>query len=199
MSPWYVPSLYPIVAISAALAGLVAWRDRRHWPIAAYCASVCAWAVAILLAAHPATEAWGDRAMMVAFFVPATFLHVAARELGWSSGIVVATFGVGAAMTTTSLAVPDLYVTSGGTRPGILFVPMFALTVLVGLAPVVLLWRSPFEPAHAERRRYLMLAGAAMAAGGALNVAEMGTPPVDSSPIYANRSSALRFDIDRNT
>lgn len=173
MSTWYVPSLYPILVLSASLAGLVLWRDRHHWPIAAYCGSLCAWAGAILLAAHPRTEAWGDRAMMVAFFVPATFLHVAARELGWPRALVQGTYAIGLAMTASSLAVPGLYVTGGGTEPGLLFGPMFVLTVIVGLAPLWLLLRRPVEPAHRERRRYLVLAGVAMALGASANVALM--------------------------
>ena len=168
MSPWYVPSLYPILTLCASLAGLVLWRDRRNVPIAAYCAAIAAWTTSILLAASPATRPLGDRTMMVGFFIPATFLHVAAAELGWGPPVVRSVYALGALMFTTGAAVPDLYLTDGGTGPGPLFAPMFLATIGVGLVPLVLLWRD--RPRAEERRRYLLLAGAAMALGGALAV-----------------------------
>ncbi|MEQ1569617.1 MAG: histidine kinase dimerization/phospho-acceptor domain-containing protein, partial [Myxococcota bacterium] len=173
MSRWYAPSLLPILVLAASLAVLVTWRDRRQWPIAAYCGSLAAWSAAIWLAAAPATEPLGDRAMMVGFFVPATFLHVAARDLGWDRRVVGAVYATGVAMTLTGAVVPNLYLSDGGTRPGPLFVPMFAATVAVGGVPLFLLWRGVEAPARRERRRYLRLAGAAMAAGGAVQVGSM--------------------------
>lgn len=176
MNPWYVPSLYPILILSASLGALILWRDRRHWPIAAYCGSLTAWSAAILLAAGDSTRAWGDRTMMVGFFVPATFLHVAARDLGWQGWgrrVVGIVYALGTAVTLGGLAVPGLFVGGGGTEPGPAFAPMFAATIAVGAVPLWLLWRSPDDPGSHERRRYLLLAGVAMAVGGGLNVVLM--------------------------
>lgn len=173
MSPWYVPSLYPIVALSASLAALVLWRDRRAWPIAAYCLSLTAWAVSIVLAARPETRAWGDRTMMVGFFIPATFLHVAARELRWRLCVVGAVYTLGLGMFVSGLVVPELYLLQGGTLPGRLFGPMFAATLGVGLVPLGLLLRSRPAAGTEERRRYLLLAGGTMGLGGAVAVGSM--------------------------
>jgi signal transduction histidine kinase len=170
MSPWYVPSLYPILALSASLAVLVLWRDKKHLPIAAYCASLTAWSSAILLAALPETRPLGDRAMMVGFFIPATFLHVAASELGWRSWVVRLVYGLGFTMFFTGLVVPDLYLSHGGTEPGWLFAPMFAATIGVGATPMGMLWRDHPRAGAEERRRYLLLAGTAMGLGGTLAV-----------------------------
>ncbi|MFT4627359.1 MAG: signal transduction histidine kinase [Myxococcota bacterium] len=171
VSPWYVPSLMPILALATGLAGLTLWLDRRRWPLAIHCASVAAWAAATLLAARPDTRELGTRLMMVGFFIPASFLHVAARELSWRTPLVPAVYALGLGMTAAGLAESGLFLVDGGTAPGRFFAPMFLSSLTVGAIPIVLLLR---DQAHggplAERRRYLLMAGAATTAGGGLNV-----------------------------
>ena len=166
MSPWYLPSLLPLLLLSAALGvGLLA-REPARWPLALHCLSLTSWSTAIILAAMPATRDLGERALMLGFFVPATYLHAAARELGWRSRAVPAAYALGAAMTASSFAVGGLYLSNGGSVPGPLFWPMFVLSGGIGAVPLWLLARAPDA---GQRSGYLLAAGFTTMIGGAIN------------------------------
>lgn len=165
ISPWYVPSLLPILALSTALAGSQLARGRL--PLAAFSLSLAAWATAVLLIAMPGTRGLGERWLMVGFFLPATFVHAASSELGRRLPWLPVVYGLGVVMTTTSLLTPGLYLARGGTEPGQLFWPMFVLTVIAGAgAPMWMLRASE----RSERLSYLALGGVLVIAGCAGHV-----------------------------
>lgn len=171
ISPWYVPSLLPILALSTALAGSQLARDRRA--LAFFSLSLSAWATAVLLIAVPETRWIGERLLMVGFFLPATFVHAASTELDRPLPWLPVIYGLGIVMTLTSLGTPGLYLAQGGTAPGQLFWPMFGLTALAGIgAP---LWMLREVEGQSERRKYLALGGVLVIAGCAGHVLLMLT------------------------
>lgn len=166
MNPWTLPSLLPLLGLSAALGlGLLA-RDRQRGALALHCLSLTAWSGAILLAEHPATADLGERLLMCGFFVPATYLHAAARELRWSTVAVPLTYALGALMLGSSLAFGDLYLTDAGRAPGLLFWPMFILSGVVSIGTLAVLARAPDRD---HRQRWLWAAGVTTHTGGAIN------------------------------
>ena len=86
LSPLYLPSLLPIFVAAGALAAL-SWRGGRPG-LAAYNLSLIAWALSLLLSAHPATRPVGERLLMMGFFVAAGFNHAVAEDQGWRTRAV---------------------------------------------------------------------------------------------------------------
>ena len=166
MSPWTLPSLLPLLVLSGTLGVGLLLRDRQRWPLALHCLSLTAWSSAILLAELPGTRDLGERLLMIGFFVPATYLHTAARELRWTTPAVPIAYALGALMLGSSLAVGGLYLADGGSTPGVLFWPMFTLSGLVSVVPLALL---AWAPERGQRRTYLWLAGVTTHTGGAIN------------------------------
>ena len=170
MPPLFRASLVPIVVLAALLAGL-ALRGRRPG-LAAWCGATVLWALSLLLAAEPATRAWGERTLMVGFFVPAAYHHAVVEDRGWARGPLVLPY-LGAAVLTVLGALPfGLFLRNGGSEPGPWFVPMFALAAVASLWPLARVFRARASalPGDRDRLTYLLAAGFLGTFGGGLNV-----------------------------
>ncbi|MCB9744517.1 MAG: HAMP domain-containing histidine kinase [Alphaproteobacteria bacterium] len=179
MSPWFVPSLLPIL-LGAALLAAQSWRWGRRG-LAAYCLGLVGWAASLLLTARPATVVLGERLLMLGFFVPAGFLHAALEDMAVERGRaiedrerrVLTAYYLGAVVLTALGLLPmGLFLRAGGTAPGPLWLPMFLLAGSLSAYPLGLLWRElgQAEGARLQRLRYLLLAGALNMVGGGVNI-----------------------------
>lgn len=185
MSPLYGPSLIPILAVSATLAALSLLRGRRG--LAAWCGALVLWALSLLLSERPDTRPFGERLLMVGFFVPAGFLHAVAEDLRWKTRLVPTFYVVAIAMSALGALPQGLFLRDGGQSPGPLWSPMFALAGLASLVPLLALGRAlgQAEPGPRERMRYLLLAGALGTIGGGFNVLLTMSGRANPAGLYA--------------
>ena len=170
MPPLFRASLVPIVVLAALLAGL-ALRGRRPG-LAAWCGATVVWALSLLLAGEPATRGWGERTLMVGFFVPAAYHHAVVEDRGWARGPLVLPY-VGAGVLTVLGALPaGLFLREGGSEPGPWFVPMFTLAAVASVWPLARVARARAAAPAGDRDRltYLLAAGFLATFGGGLNV-----------------------------
>ena len=171
LSPLYLPSLLPIFVAAGALAAL-SWRGGRPG-LAAYNLSLVAWALSLLLSAHPTTRPLGERLLMMGFFVAAGFNHAVAEDQGWRTRAVPGLY-VGAAVMTLLGALPQgWFLREGGTVAGPYWTPMFGLAAWASALPLVyLLHRVHLTADRGERQRlgYLTLSGFLGTFSGGVNV-----------------------------
>ncbi|MCB9761724.1 MAG: HAMP domain-containing histidine kinase [Alphaproteobacteria bacterium] len=175
MTRLFIPSLVPILTVAALLAALAFRWGRRG--VGAYCLSLVAWATSLLLAVDPDTRRVGESLLMVGFFVPAAYLHAVSEDLRWHTRLV-GLFYVGAVGMTALGALPQgLFLQDGGTTPGPLWGPMFALAGVASLVPLLRLWRAlpELSDGERERARYLLFAGVLGTFGGGTNILLMMT------------------------
>ncbi|MCK6520739.1 HAMP domain-containing histidine kinase [Myxococcota bacterium] len=171
LSPLYLPSLLPIFVAAGALAAL-SWRGGRPG-LAAYNLSLIAWAASLLLSAHPDTRPFGERLLMLGFFVAAGFNHAVAEDQSWRTPAVPGLY-VGAAVMTALGALPQgLFLREGGTVAGPYWTPMFGLATWASALPILyLLDRIRLTTDRGERQRlaYLTLSGFLGTVSGGVNV-----------------------------
>ncbi|MCB9795560.1 MAG: HAMP domain-containing histidine kinase [Alphaproteobacteria bacterium] len=179
MTPWFVPSLLPIL-LGAALLTWQSWRWGRRG-LAAYCLGLVAWAASLLLTARPATLVLGERLLMLGFFVPAGFLYAVFEDIAVEQGraldarerrALIAYYLVAVGLTALGALPVGLFLRAGGTVPGPLWLPMFGLAGTLSFYPLGILWRElgEAEGARLQRLRYLLLAGGLNMIGGGVNI-----------------------------
>lgn len=173
MPPLFRASLLPVVVLALLLAGLALRGGRRG--LAAWCGATAAWALSVLAASEPQTQAWGERTLMVGFFVPAAYHHAVVEDRRWARGPVGVLYLLAAALTGLGALPAGLFVRNGGTEPGPWFLVMFALAAAASLWPLarVARARAAAPPGDRDRLTYLLLAGFLGTFGGGLNVLSM--------------------------
>lgn len=165
MDRLYVYSVVPVVAVGLLLASSALLHGKgRARGLAAYCLAVAVWAAALGAAFVPATRGLGGGLAATGGFVVAAYFHAAAELLGLRArGLLVAAYGVAAAIAAAHLAAPGLIYDPAALGAGPLFWPSMGLALVAALLPVAGLLRAVREARSASDRR--LLAGLATAGG----------------------------------
>ncbi|WP_394830655.1 HAMP domain-containing histidine kinase [Pendulispora rubella] len=186
MSPFAAIALYPLWAVALAV-GLVALRLGRSEGrgLVALCLSLAFWVTGLILLKTPQMEMVAERVLPFGMLLAGTYLHAGADVAGIRAPRILAVaYGYGIAVVLLGVLWPRLLYGPGAHGPGVLFLPLAAVSAAGATANIAWLAHLAAKAPAPRTRPIALVLGCAtgtLGGGGVIGLRVLSLGDVDAA------------------